>query len=60
MSPPIASETRRPFSASSETSACSWAGPSSAGDEQGAELVPVKPDGVGLVVKAQEAHVHRR
>ena len=41
MSALVASETRSPFSASSEISACSVAGPRPGGDEQCAELVAV-------------------
>ena len=42
MSAPVASDTRSPFSASSEISACPAARPcESRGDQQGAELVAV-------------------
>ena len=42
MSAPIASETRSPFKASSDTSAWSRAMSESGGDEDGAELVAVQ------------------
>jgi hypothetical protein len=55
---PVASETRRPLRASSR--AGSGRSPVLAGgDEQGAHLIAVQPDGVRLVVEARPAHVHR-
>ena len=45
---PVASETRSPFRASREISACSGA---PGGDQQGAELVAVQGDGVRLIIQ---------
>jgi hypothetical protein len=50
MSAPVASETRSPFSASSEISACSAGGPGPAADQQRAEFVAVQASGVRLVI----------
>ena len=57
MSAPVASETRSPFSASSEISACSARRTEPGGDQQGAELVAVQRDGVRLVVHPRAADV---
>ena len=60
MSAPIASETRSPFNASSETRAWSRADDEPGGDQDGADLVAVEVGDVGLVVDARPADVHRR
>ena len=57
---PIASETRSPFSASSETRAWSRAEPEPGSDQDGAELVAVEVGDVGLVVDPRPANVDRR
>src|SRR5947209_1941829 len=57
MSAPVASETRSPFSASSEISAYPADSPS---HQQGAELVAVQGDGVGLVVDPRPADMGGR
>ena len=57
---PIASDTRSPFNASSETSAWSRGERQAGGDQDGAELVAVEVGDVGLVVDARPADVHRR
>ena len=60
MSAPVASETRRPLSASREISACSAGEPEPGGDEQGAELVAVQRDGVRLIVDPRPPDVRGR
>ena len=60
MSAPIASETRSPFNASSDDQGVVAGAGEPGGDEHGAELVAVQPDGVRLVVESGSAHVHRR
>ena len=57
MSAPVVSETRSPFSASSEISACSAGGPSPVATSKGAELVAVQRDSVGLVVQPRPPDV---
>jgi hypothetical protein len=57
---PRASEIRKPFNASDDTSACSTGPARPAANEQGAELVAVQRRSVGLVVQAWPAHVHCR
>jgi hypothetical protein len=57
MSALVASDTRKPLSASREISACSAADPQAGRDEQRAELVAVQPGGAGLVVHAGPADV---
>jgi hypothetical protein len=58
MSAPVASETRRPFRASREISACSAAEPGSY--QQGAELVAVQRDRVRLIIQPRPPHMGRR
>ena len=60
MSAPVASETRSPFSASSEISACSSRRAEPGGDQQRAELVAVQRDGMGLVIQPRSADVGGR
>ena len=48
---PVASETRRPLSASREMSACSAAVPRPAATSRAPELVAVQPSGMGLIVQ---------
>ncbi len=52
MSAPMASETRRPFRAKGEMSACS-AGAPSRGDQERTDLVAVQADGSRLVGETQ-------
>ena len=52
---PVASETRSPFKASSEISACSGGGAEPGGDQQRAELVAVQRGGMGLIVHPRPA-----
>ena len=59
MSVPVASETRRPLSASSEISA-SERRAEPGGDQERAELVAVQGDGVRLVVHPRTADVSGR
>ena len=59
MSAPVASETRRPFSASSEIERV-VAGVAEPGrDEHGADLVAIEAGGVRLVVEARTTNMHR-
>ena len=57
MSVPVASETRSPFSASKEISACSAGGPSPSGYQQCAELVAVQRDRMRLIIDPGTANV---
>jgi hypothetical protein len=59
MSAPVASDTRSPFRASREISACSAGRAESGGDQEGAELVAVQCGGVRLVVQPGPADVRR-
>ena len=56
MSAPVASETRSPFSASSEISPCSAGGPSPAPTSR-AEVVAAERGGVRLVVHPRTTDV---
>ena len=60
MSAPVASETRSPFKASREISACSARQAEPGGDQQGTEFVAIQGDGMGLVVHPRPAHVRGR
>jgi hypothetical protein len=57
MSALVASDTRSPFSASSEISACTDGDPEPGRDEERAELVAVRRSRVGLVVDSRSADV---
>ena len=57
MSESVASDTRSPFSVSSEISACSERPAESGRHQQRAELVAIQPGGMGLVVQAGPADV---
>ena len=60
MSAPVASETRSPFSTSSEISAYPAGGSNPGCDQQGAELVAVQRDGAGLVIYPRTADMGSR
>ena len=57
MSALVASDTRRPFSASSEISACSVGGPRPAATSNAPSSLRVKSDGVGFVIDSRTADV---
>ena len=60
MSAPIASETRRPLSASSEISACSAAGPSPAATRSAPTSLRSRPNDMGFVVDPRAADLDCR